>query len=283
MNRLIISIWVRALMAGRRVVDWGRRLLADPPELHRRLMPFIIPVAVLLSQALIVVVVESLAVIVRSMQGEDIPSLVKALPVLLKAWAIPMGLAGTLLPLAFNGIRAVAAENGGFGFRAPRVRGIVADTIVGAAVGAGLWAFSAAAAAGLQAAGAPVPSQSTATADAGLNPVSIIIAVIAVPVVEELMFRGLVSRPLMRSSMLTREDGGRGLAACILMACLAGLPFGILHMDSASGPLWSVLSVAWMTVFGAVQTMLADRRGLLCPMIGHVAYNLIVVASTAIM
>lgn len=283
MNRLIISIWVRALMAGRRVADWGKRLLADPPELHRRLMPFIIPVAVLLSQALVVVVVESLAVIVRSMQGEDIPSLVKALPVLLKAWAIPMGLAGTLLPLAFNGIRAVAAENGGFGFRAPRVRGIVADTIVGAAVGAGLWAFSAAAAAGLQAAGAPVPSQSTATADAGLNPVSIIIAVIAVPVVEELMFRGLVSRPLMRSSMLTRKDGGRGLAACILMACLAGLPFGILHMDSASGPLWSVLSVAWMTVFGAVQTMLADRRGLLCPMIGHVAYNLIVVASTAIM
>ena len=282
MNRILISIWVHALMAGRRVVDWGRRLLADPPELHRRLMPFIIPFAVLLSQAIVVVVVESLAVIVRSMQGEDIPSLVRALPVLMKAWAIPMGLAGTLLPLAFNGIRGVAAENGGFGFRTPHVRAVASDVVLGIVAGALLWLSSAALSAGLQAAGAPIPSRSSSTADAGLGMFPILIAVAAAPIAEELVFRGLVSRPLMHSGLLTRPDGGRGIPAMLTVALLAGLPFGILHMDSASGPVWALLSVVWMTVFGAVQTLLADRRGLLCPMICHVAYNLAVILSTTL-
>lgn len=282
MNRLIIGIWVHMLMAGRRAVDWGRRLLADPPELHRRLMPFIIPFAVLLSQAIVVVVVESLAVIVRSMQGEDIPSLVRALPVLMRAWAIPMGLAGTLMPLIFRGIRGVAAENGGFGFHTPHVRSVAADTVLGVVAGALLWLSSAALSAGLQAAGAPIPSRSSSTADAGLGMFPILVAVLAAPIAEELVFRGLVSRPLMHSGLLARPDGTRGIPATLAVALLAALPFGILHMDSASGPFWSVLSVAWMTVFGAVQTMLADRRGLLCPMICHVAYNLAVILSTTL-
>ena len=247
MNRLIIGIWVHMLMAGRRVVDWGRRLLADPPELHRRLMPFIIPFAVLLSQAIVVVVVESLAVIVRSMQGEDIPSLVRALPVLMRAWAIPMGLAGTLMPLIFRGIRGVAAENGGFGFHTPHARAVAADTVLGVVAGALLWLSSAALSAGLQAAGAPIPSRSSSTADAGLGMFPILVAVLAAPIAEELVFRGLVSRPLMHSGLLARPDGTRGIP-----------------------------------VFGVVQTMLADRRGLLCPMICHVAYNLAVILSTTL-
>lgn len=278
----VLRAWVTLQIAASRMADGMRALAADRDELERRLMAVAIPVAVILCQGAVLIIVESLVVMVSSLRGIPLSDTIRSLPASMSAWGLPIGCLGVLMPLLFRGVRTMVSRNHGFGWRhAHSLRGVAGSIGIGAAVGLLMWLFSSLASSMLRLAGVDIPAMGRSTMAALHGPLVIAVAVVASPVAEELLFRGVVSRSLMRSRLLTGADGSRTRPARIMISLLAGLSFGIMHMDGSADGAWLAMSVAWMTVFGAVQTMLADRRGLDAAIVSHICYNCAAVAAVS--
>lgn len=94
------------------------------------------------------------------------------------------------------------------------------------------------------------------------------------PVVEELVFRGLIGRAVIDSGFASRGDGSRSKAQTLLACLVAGLFFGVVHVTglSAAGLEGAVV----MTLVGAVLTWLSSvkTRSLAPAVAAHVALNL---------
>lgn len=95
------------------------------------------------------------------------------------------------------------------------------------------------------------------------------LTVVVVPVVEELLFRGLLLRALVRLF------GGAGkVAGPVLAVVCTGVLFGLAHAES--------LELLGLAGFGIVLSWLAYRTGRLGPgMLAHGAFNLVAVLTTA--
>lgn len=280
----MLKAWVAMQMAVSRVADWARALAADRDELERRLLAVAVPVAVILCQGAILIIVESVVVVVSSMRGLPMSDTVRRLPASMSAWSLPLGCLGVLTPLLFRGVRTMVSRNHGFGWgRARSPRDVAGDVGIGVAAGLLMWLFSSLVSSMLRLAGVDIPTMGRSTLAALHGPLVIAVAVIASPVAEELLFRGVVSRSLMRSRLLTKKDGSRTWPARIMVSLLAGLSFGVMHMDGSAGGAWLAMSVAWMTVFGAVQTLLADRRGLGAAIVSHMCYNCAAIAAVTLL
>lgn len=95
------------------------------------------------------------------------------------------------------------------------------------------------------------------------------LTVIVVPVIEELLFRGVVLRALLRLC----GPAGR-VVGPVLAVVLTGILFGLAHAES--------LQLLGLAAFGMVLSWLAYRTGRLGPgMLAHGAFNLVAVVTTA--
>jgi membrane protease YdiL (CAAX protease family) len=95
------------------------------------------------------------------------------------------------------------------------------------------------------------------------------LTVVVVPVVEELLFRGVVLRALLRLF----GPVGR-VAGPVLAVAGTGVLFGLAHAES--------LELLGLAAFGMVLSWLAYRTGRLGPgMLAHGAFNLVAVVTTA--
>lgn len=95
------------------------------------------------------------------------------------------------------------------------------------------------------------------------------LTVVVVPVVEELLFRGVVLRALLRLF------GGAGrVLGPVLAVAATGVLFGLAHAES--------LELLGLAAFGIVLSVLAYRTGRLGPgMLAHGAFNLVAIVTTA--
>lgn len=93
--------------------------------------------------------------------------------------------------------------------------------------------------------------------------------VAAAPVVEELAFRGVLLRALMRRLPFTWAAAGSSIV------------FGLLHAPGGSTWASAVALVVMITAFGFLQCLLVRRTGILGPAIGvHATINLLVIGLT---
>lgn len=280
----MLRIWVTMQIAFSRIRDWARSLAADRTELERRLLVVAMPFAVILCQGAILIIVESVVVVVSSLRGFSMSDTVRSLPATMSTWSLPLGCLGVLTPLLFRGVRTMITRNKGLGWERVRsFRDVAGHAGVGVAMGLLLWVISSLASSALRLAGADIPTMGRSTLAALHGPLVITVAAVISPIAEELLFRGVVSRSLMCSRLLTKADGSRTRVSRIVVALVAGLSFGIMHMDGSAGGAWLVMSVVWMTVFGAVQTLLADRHGLGTAIVSHICYNCAVLAAVTVL
>jgi membrane protease YdiL (CAAX protease family) len=97
----------------------------------------------------------------------------------------------------------------------------------------------------------------------------LVAGVAAAPVVEELAFRGLLLRALMRRLSFTWA------------AVISSVLFGLLHAPGGSSWASAVALVVMITAFGFLQCLLVRRTGILGPAIGvHATLNLVVIGLT---
>ena len=101
-------------------------------------------------------------------------------------------------------------------------------------------------------------------ADKATDPLGVVLLVLIVvlgaPIVEELFFRGLLQRSIVR-----RFSPGIGVAVTALV-------FGVSH--------WEVLQFPALVAFGAVLGVMAVRTGRLGPsIVAHLAFNAVTVAA----
>jgi membrane protease YdiL (CAAX protease family) len=96
-----------------------------------------------------------------------------------------------------------------------------------------------------------------------------VLTVVVVPVIEELVFRGL----LLRGALRAFAGAGRVLGP-MLAAVLTGVVFALAHFEA--------LEVLGLAAFGTVLAVLAIRFGRLGPCIlAHAAFNLVAVVAVA--
>lgn len=96
-----------------------------------------------------------------------------------------------------------------------------------------------------------------------------VLTVLVVPIVEELLFRGLVLRAFLR----LLGPAGRRLGPALAIVC-TGVVFGLAHAE------W--LDLLGLAVFGMVLAWLAHRTRRLGPgMLAHGAFNLVAVVAVA--
>jgi uncharacterized protein len=96
-----------------------------------------------------------------------------------------------------------------------------------------------------------------------------VLTVLVVPVIEELLFRGLVLRACLRLFQRT----GRVLGPLLSMVC-SGVVFGLAHAE--------LLQLLGLAAFGVVLAALAWRTGRLGPSIfAHATFNLLAIVSVA--
>ncbi|HZU79356.1 MAG TPA: CPBP family intramembrane glutamic endopeptidase, partial [Acidimicrobiales bacterium] len=96
-----------------------------------------------------------------------------------------------------------------------------------------------------------------------------VLTVAVVPLVEELVFRGLFLRGALRAF----EGAGRRLGPALAVV-LTGIAFGLAHLEA--------LETLGLAAFGMVLAYLAYRAGRLGPSIlAHATFNLVAIVSVA--
>jgi membrane protease YdiL (CAAX protease family) len=97
-----------------------------------------------------------------------------------------------------------------------------------------------------------------------------VLTVLVVPVVEELVFRGLFLRGALRAF----SGAGRRLGPAVAIVC-TGVVFALAHLDP-----WEILGLA---AFGIVLSVMAYRLGRLGPcIVAHASFNLVAILAVAV-
>ncbi|MHB8670877.1 MAG: CPBP family intramembrane glutamic endopeptidase [Acidimicrobiales bacterium] len=98
-----------------------------------------------------------------------------------------------------------------------------------------------------------------------------LIVVVAVPVAEELFFRGLILRALERRA-------GRVVAVVV-----SAIAFGVAHLDGSQGAATGLTLFAALAAFGVLQALLAEATGRLGPgIVSHATFNAFTLVMAAI-
>lgn len=104
---------------------------------------------------------------------------------------------------------------------------------------------------------------------------NVVFAVFVSPFIEEVVYRGFISRSLVESDFLRNERNGRSAWQVFLICLITGLWFGLGHVTGADSMMKSTFLLCFMTCFGAFLTWLSCVRcksvwpGILV----HVTYN----------
>ena len=109
--------------------------------------------------------------------------------------------------------------------------------------------------------------------------VVILFSLVFAPIAEELFFRSFLSRSLVSTSLLRRENGTRAWWSNLLISLICGLWFGLGHLNTAETNLSRmIVTTVFMTLFGALLTWVSTiRYKSVLPAIGlHICYNAIV-------
>ena len=119
------------------------------------------------------------------------------------------------------------------------------------------------------------PSQRLTGASHGAGFVVIAIAtVLLAPAVEELFFRGLLLKALVRLFTPLRAAGGARTAGVVLAVIADGLLFGLAHGE------W--VQLAGLAVFGVILAAISYRTGRLgMNMVAHATFNLVAIIAIA--
>jgi len=119
------------------------------------------------------------------------------------------------------------------------------------------------------------PSQKLTGASHGGGFVVIALAtVILAPFMEELFFRGLLLKPLVRLLTPLRAAGGARAAAVVAAVIIDGLLFGLAHGE------W--IQLAGLAVFGMALAAVSYRTGRLgMNMVAHATFNLVAIIAIA--
>jgi membrane protease YdiL (CAAX protease family) len=119
------------------------------------------------------------------------------------------------------------------------------------------------------------PSQKLTGASHGAGFIVIAIAtVLLAPAMEELFFRGLLLKGLMRTFTKLGAVGGARVAGVILAVIVDGLLFGLAHGE------W--VQLAGLAVFGMILATVSYRTGRLgMNMVAHASFNLVAIIAIA--
>ena len=119
------------------------------------------------------------------------------------------------------------------------------------------------------------PSQKLTGAAHGGGFVVIAIATVAfAPAMEELFFRGLLLKALVRLMTPFRAAGGARAAGVVLAVIIDGLLFGLAHGE------W--IQLAGLAVFGTILAAVSYRTGRLgMNMVAHATFNLVAIVAIA--
>jgi membrane protease YdiL (CAAX protease family) len=119
------------------------------------------------------------------------------------------------------------------------------------------------------------PSQKLTGASHGAGFIVIAIAtVLLAPVMEELFFRGLLLKALVRLFTPLRVAGGARVAGVVLAVIVDGLLFGLAHGE------W--VQLAGLAVFGMILATVSYRTGRLgMNMVAHASFNLVAIIAIA--
>ena len=109
---------------------------------------------------------------------------------------------------------------------------------------------------------------------------TIVVAVLTVPLVEELFFRGLMQRSLVRASIASASPAVAGTRIPVVIAIgVTALVFAALHMLQTTGGLEMIVVGLSTLVLGVGTGILAATTGRLgAAIIAHITYNGLVVA-----
>ena len=120
------------------------------------------------------------------------------------------------------------------------------------------------------------PSQSLTGASHGAGFVVIAIAtVLLAPAMEELFFRGLLLKALVRLFTKLGAVGGARVAGVVLAVIVDGLLFGLAHGE------W--IQLAGLATFGAILAAVSYRTGRLgMNMVAHASFNLVAIIAIAV-
>ena len=119
------------------------------------------------------------------------------------------------------------------------------------------------------------PSQKLTGGSHGTGFVIIAIAtVVSAPAMEELFFRGLLLKALVRLFTPLRAAGGARAAGVVLAVILDGLLFGLAHGE------W--VQLAGLAAFGMILAAVSYRTGRLgMNMVAHATFNLVAIVAIA--
>jgi uncharacterized protein len=119
------------------------------------------------------------------------------------------------------------------------------------------------------------PSQKLTGASHGAGFIVIAVAtVLLAPVMEELFFRGLLLKALVRLFTPLRVAGGARVAGVVLAVIVDGLLFGLAHGE------W--VQLAGLAVFGMILATVSYRTGRLgMNMVAHASFNLVAIIAIA--
>jgi uncharacterized protein len=119
------------------------------------------------------------------------------------------------------------------------------------------------------------PSQRLTGASHGAGFVVIAIAtVLLAPAMEELFFRGLLLKALVRLMTPLRAAGGARTAGVVVAVIVDGLLFGLAHGE------W--VQLAGLAVFGVILAVISYRTGRLgMNMVAHASFNLVAIIAIA--
>lgn len=118
--------------------------------------------------------------------------------------------------------------------------------------------------------------------------VTIFITAFITPVLEEMLFRGVVTKSLLESSFAKTPTGEHTKMRSSMVCLVGGFVFGLTHLIGVASVPEAWLTLAGMTVLGWAFGLLDMRfRSVIPSMMSHVLYNCLVlglmIASTAMM
>lgn len=290
MRNAIIKAYIWLTTAFGSLKTKAIRILMKPTESEQKCFAFIsAPIMLVIIQLMVLyAILIPTSIIIMVMMGSSWAGSVATASGWVGRFGVPIAALSILLSVIVPPSRRIIRMNGGLGWvRRSRGMCIIAGFIGGMVI----WMILTGLVNLLYHMGIDVSGESSTTSsilDGSHDPsmtmrvisiVNMVFSVIISPVVEEMFFRGFLSRSLISSSFLRHHDGHRGVMGYAVIIIITGVWFGLAHINMSDTSMVRWFIFLWMTFMGAMLSWMADRVGLLAASVMHIAYNAITLSS----